>query len=285
MMTFDKTLVCFGDSLTEGAIGASYVELLRGQLPGVRVINAGINGDTTLNLLRRVERDVAPHRPDLVVVLVGLNDIGTAYGELAIRPYYRAVKRVGVAITPRRFARLYRRLIASLRACTGARLALCTLTTLGERPDDPIQATIDAYSTIVRALALQERLPLIDIRAAFRSAIAAEPRDGPTYHIWTPMLDWGRIRWRGRTYADIGAQRGYRLLCDGAHLSGAGAALIAETMLPCVRDVLFPAQHHVDFQEHSVSAHVGSWMKGGVLGSATDRVPSGCQAPPTPPRV
>jgi lysophospholipase L1-like esterase len=247
-MAIQKTLVCFGDSLTEGAIGASYVELLREALPGARVANAGINGDTTLNLLRRVERDVAPHRPDLIVVLVGLNDVGTAYGEPAIRRYYRVIKRVDMAITPQRFARLYRELIAALRACTEARLALCTLTTLGERPDDPIQATIDAYSTIVRALALQEQLPLIDVRAAFRAAIHADPRDGPPYHIWTPILDWGAIRWRGRSYADLGARRGYRLLCDGAHLSAAGAALVAETMLPCLRDMLFPVERHVDTQ-------------------------------------
>jgi lysophospholipase L1-like esterase len=240
-MALQKTLVCFGDSLTEGAIGAAYVEVLREQLPGVRVVNAGINGDTTLNLLRRVERDVAPHRPDLVVVLVGLNDVGTAYGEPAIRPYYRLIKRVGMPITPQRFARLYRRLIAALRACTGARLALCTLTTLGERSTDPIQTTLDAYSTIIRTLAFQERLPLIDLRAVFRAAIEADPRDGPPYHIWTPLLDWSAIRWRGRSYADLGARRGYHLLCDGAHLSAAGAALVAETMLPCMRKLLFPA--------------------------------------------
>jgi hypothetical protein len=43
-----KTLVCFGDSPTEGA---------RERLPAaVRVINAGINGDTTINLLRRYQR-------------------------------------------------------------------------------------------------------------------------------------------------------------------------------------------------------------------------------------
>jgi lysophospholipase L1-like esterase len=245
-MVLQKTLVCFGDSLTEGTIGASYVDLLREWLPGAHVVNAGINGDTTLNLLRRVERDVAPHRPDLVVVLVGLNDVGTAHGEPAIRPYYRMVKRVGIAITPRRFARLYRRLIATLRARTGAQLALCTLTTLGESPDDPIQTTIDAYSTIVRALALQEQLPLIDVRAAFHAAIHADPRNGPLYHIWTPVLDWAAIRWRGRSYADLGARRGYRLLCDGAHLSRAGAALVAETMLPCVRDMLFSVECHVD---------------------------------------
>jgi acyl-CoA thioesterase I len=236
--TAQKTLVCFGDSLTAGTIGVSYVDLLRAQLPGVRVVNAGVDGDTTLNLLRRLDRDVVPWRPDVVVLLVGLNDLGTAYGEPAIRPYYRFVKGVASAITPRRFAQLYRRLIAALRARTGAQIALCTLTTLGERPDDPTQATIDGYSTIVRALAYQEQLPLIDLRAAFSSAIAAAPHDGPPYHIWTPLLDRAAIRWRGQSYASLGARRGYRLLCDGAHLSAAGAALVAETMLPDVRRML-----------------------------------------------
>src|SRR5262245_20634390 len=121
-MPHQKTLVCFGDSLTEGTIGASYVELLRTRLPGVRVVNAGINGDTTLNRLRRAGRAVAPFAPELVVLLVGLNDLATAYGEPASRPYYRMLKRVSGAITPHRFARLYHRLIAALRERTDARL-------------------------------------------------------------------------------------------------------------------------------------------------------------------
>ena len=43
---------------------------------------------------------------------------------------------------------------------------------------------------------------------------------------------------RGRSYADLGTRRGYRLLCDGAHLAEAGAALVAETMLPYVQKLL-----------------------------------------------
>jgi acyl-CoA thioesterase-1 len=242
--TAQKTLVCFGDSLTAGTIGASYVDILRAGLPGVRVVNAGVNGDTTLNLLRRLDRDVVPPRPDMVVLLVGLNDLGTAYGEPPIRPYYRFVKGVEGAITPRRFAQLYRQLIAALRARTGAQIALCTLTTLGERPDDPLQATIDGYSTIIRALAHREGLQLIDLRAAFHAAIAADPRDGPPYHVWTPLLDWAAIGWRGQSYASLGARRGYRLLCDGAHLAEAGAKLVAETMLPFLEQALLERTEH-----------------------------------------
>jgi lysophospholipase L1-like esterase len=231
-----QTLVCFGDSLTEGMIGASYVDMLRERLPAaVRVINAGVNGDTAINLLRRVERDVVPYRPDVVVILVGLNDLTTVYGWPTNRAYYRTVKRVTVELTPVRFAHAYRRLIAVLRERTGARLALCTLTTVGERLEAPFQVYVDAYSTVIRALAIQERLPLIDLRAAFSAALAAEPHDGPPYHIWTPLLDWAAIGLRGRSYAELAARRGYRLLCDGAHLADAGAALVAETMLPHIQ--------------------------------------------------
>jgi len=238
-LTSSKTLICFGDSLTEGVIGAAYVDILREQLPAaVRVINAGINGDTTINLLRRLKRDVAPYRPDLVVILVGLNDLTTAYGRRSNRAYYRCVKRVPMALTPALFARAYQRLIAELRRHTNAQLALCTLTTVGERLDDPFQVHIDAYSTVIRALAERERLPLIDLRTAFRAALGKDPRDGPPYHIWTPLLDAAAIHLRGRTYAELGARRGYRLLCDGAHLADAGALLVAETMLPCIQKLL-----------------------------------------------
>ncbi len=238
-MTSPKTLICFGDSLTECAIGAAYVDILRQRLPAaVRVINAGINGDTTINLLRRFKRDVVPYRPDLVVILVGLNDLTTAYGWPSNRAYYRFIKRVPIALTPALFARAYQRLIAELRQHTNAQLALCTLTTVGERLDDPFQAFIDAYSTVVRALAEREQLPLIDLRRAFRTALLEDPRDGPPYHIWTPLLDSAAIGLRGRTYAELGARRGYRLLCDGAHLAEAGAALVAETMLPCIQNLI-----------------------------------------------
>ena len=238
-MTNPRTLVCFGDSLTEGVIGAAYVDILRERLPAaIRVINAGINGDTTINLLRRFERDVVPYRPDLVVILVGLNDLTTAYGWPSNRAYYRFVKRVPIALTPALFARAYQRLIAELRQHTGAQLALCTLTTVGERPGHPFQVYIDAYSTVVRALAEREHLPLIDLRSAFQMALQEDPRDGPPYHIWTPLLDAAAIRLRGRTYAELGAHRGYRLLCDGAHLAEVGAALVAETMLPFLQQAL-----------------------------------------------
>ena len=237
-MAAQRTLVCLGDSITEGMIGASYVDKLRAHLPGVRVINAGVNGDTTLHLLRRVERDVIAHQPDVVTVMVGLNDLTTAYGLPSSKLYYRTFKNLQITLTPPTFIRAYRRLIGVVRERTHARIALCTLTTIGEHLDDPAQQYVDTYSQIIRALAAQEQLPLIDVRASFLAALARDPRIGPPYRIWTPVRDWLAIGLGGHTYATLAARRGYRLICDGAHLANAGAELVAETMLPCIRRLL-----------------------------------------------
>ena len=237
-MNTATTLVCFGDSITEGVIGASYVEGVRGALPGVRVLNAGVNGDTIFHLLRRVDRDVIAHQPDVVTIMVGLNDLTTIYGLRSSKAYYHALKNLHTQVAPRRFIHAYRRLIRRLRARTHAQIALCTLTTVGEDPADPVQPVVDAYSLIVRGIAEQEGLPLIDVRAAFARAIAAEPRIGTPYRIWLPVQDALAIAWRGASYAGLSAARGYRLLCDGAHLAPAGAALVAETMLPTVHAIL-----------------------------------------------
>jgi lysophospholipase L1-like esterase len=50
-----------------------------------------------------------------------------------------------------------------------------------------------------------------------------------------PLLDQASVS-LGQNYDHIAARRGYRLLCDGVHLSADGARLVADTMLPFVRE-------------------------------------------------
>lgn len=232
-------LVCFGDSIIKGELGSSYLGYLQNALPDLQIINAGENGDTILNLLRRYHHDVIAHQPDLILISVGLNDLGTAYGELSLKAYYRIFKHIRQAITPQRYARYYRTLIHALRReLPNARILLCTPTTLGELPNQPVQALLDAYATVVRSLAAQEQLDLIDLRQSFLRSIKQDPRDGPHYHIWRPIIDGYRIRKRGQSIQAISAKRGFRLLFDGVHLSPAGAELAAQTILPTLQHTL-----------------------------------------------
>ena len=71
-----KTIVCFGDSLTEG-VGASegedYPSALSRQL-ALPVVNAGRRGDTTADALERLSDAVLSKNPRLVILLLGGND-------------------------------------------------------------------------------------------------------------------------------------------------------------------------------------------------------------------
>lgn len=83
------TIVAFGDSVTHGSVGFSgemdyetvYWNRLRKKIQKVNefvpvnVINAGIGGDTAFYSLRRLDKHVLAHSPDLVIVCFGLNDI------------------------------------------------------------------------------------------------------------------------------------------------------------------------------------------------------------------
>ncbi len=77
-----RSIVCFGDSITRG-YGLSATQAWPALLEALlnqhtasawRVINAGVPGDTILQGLMRLERDVLSHHPEVVFVAFGLND-------------------------------------------------------------------------------------------------------------------------------------------------------------------------------------------------------------------
>jgi acyl-CoA thioesterase-1 len=85
------TIVALGDSLTAGLVAPSprhpwgdevpYTALMErwlaeAGLDGVRVVNRGVSGELTEEMLLRFDADVAALVPDIVVVLGGSNDLG-----------------------------------------------------------------------------------------------------------------------------------------------------------------------------------------------------------------
>jgi acyl-CoA thioesterase-1 len=73
-------IVCLGDSITQaGEVPGGYVWLLRRYLtalyPNMEVINAGISGHKSTDMLARFQRDVLDRKPDMVTISVGVNDV------------------------------------------------------------------------------------------------------------------------------------------------------------------------------------------------------------------
>lgn len=88
------TIVAFGDSVTQGCFEldkndyeAVYHNLLKNKLlkisdnVPVNVINAGIGGSTAKVGVKRIDKQVLAHNPDLVIVCFGLNDVNNPIDE------------------------------------------------------------------------------------------------------------------------------------------------------------------------------------------------------------
>jgi len=104
-----ETIVFAGDSITDSGrlqfppLGSGYVyffhNLLLATHPEVRVnvVNAGVSGNTVLDLKSRWEDDVLSHNPDWVSVLIGINDVHRHLaGEPGLDPesYYRNYREI-----------------------------------------------------------------------------------------------------------------------------------------------------------------------------------------------
>ena len=86
-------IVAFGDSLTYGT-GASEQEsypLVLGSLLGRQVVRAGVPGEVTAQGLARLPQVIEEHRPKLVIVCLGGNDMLRRVKEAEIRSNLKAI--------------------------------------------------------------------------------------------------------------------------------------------------------------------------------------------------
>lgn len=87
-----RTILFFGDSITDAGrrddpeqLGDGYVRVIAGRLseshPELRVVNRGIGGNRTGDLIARLDADCIDERPDVVSVLIGINDVWRRYDD------------------------------------------------------------------------------------------------------------------------------------------------------------------------------------------------------------
>lgn len=89
----DKTIVFFGDSVTDTCkifhpdhkYGAGYVSMVKTELDvtyqdlNIKVYNEGIGGHKTEDLIARFDQDVKTKNPNIVFLLIGINDVWHIY--------------------------------------------------------------------------------------------------------------------------------------------------------------------------------------------------------------
>lgn len=210
-------IVLLGDSLTWGGYGGSYADELAGLLPDHEIINAGIGGNTVVNLLARLDDDVLIHEPDGVFVMIGGND-ATSYSQPETRPYYKQVQNItdGV-VTPDLFEQTYRQLLE--------RLQLEHIQTwMGLPPKEYNPESVEAireFNARAAKVARSLNIPTLDLFAHFT------PKDIPE----RPPLNLQFINTIGKRQSngwdDFDGERergGFTYTFDGLHFTDEAAA-------------------------------------------------------------
>jgi lysophospholipase L1-like esterase len=224
----------FGDSLTAGQPGSSYVSLLRERFRDVTLVNLGRGNDTVVSLYQRILGLRFDAVFDLAFLWVGVNDIPAKTTWL-----YRASNTLAGQRRSRDLAEFRSYYEATLdHLCRIAeRVTTVSPVLRGEDLDNRWNSQLGTLSTTIEDLTAQhERAEFLDLRPAFVQELATRtisdyvPRSAA--HV---VLDALTLR-TGEQIDRKATQRGLHLTLDGLHLNSAGAEIVAEEFANVIRD-------------------------------------------------
>jgi lysophospholipase L1-like esterase len=226
-----RRVVCLGDSITRGQLSADYVTMLsnRDSLAPSVFTNAGVNGDLTENVLRRLDT-VINLQPDLVTVLIGSNDANASMSEKNSR---RAARMNKLTARPaiEGFGDNVAAIVDRLAAESSARIGLFSLPVLGEDISSESVRRSRRFSEVLKQIAENRGiayLPLNERQMAYLTEGGFSP--GTHYRDGVGLLAGGAFQHfvLRRPLDEISRRRGLELTTDLLHQNTRGAAMIAD---------------------------------------------------------
>jgi lysophospholipase L1-like esterase len=202
-------VIFFGDSITRrGTVGDGYINQLdsicksENKSDEYQFIGSGIGGNTIGDLLNRVDSSVIQDSPDVVVIFVGVNDMGHP-------PNLSVTERLN------QFEDNYNKLIAVIRSkLPEVSIIMCNIASLNEASvnwNDTAYNGVNIFNKKIKEIASSQHVPLCDIRQAFVS-----------YYIKNKSP---------------GRMKSGTLTIDGVHPSIIGNRLIANTLWKYLKSV------------------------------------------------
>jgi len=171
----NEKIVFIGDSITDcerarpvgegtgDSLGRSYVSIVNAMLTviyptqNIRVVNMGISGNTTRELVDRWQTDVLDLEPDWLTIMIGINDVWRHFN----RPLMPEVH-VGI----QEYEENLLKLTQSSQA-QGSRLILMSPFYLETNREDAMRKMMDQYGQAAQRVAKQCDAIFVDIQAAF----------------------------------------------------------------------------------------------------------------------
>ncbi len=162
-----QTIAFLGDSITDHGWNnpTGYVKLTVAGLKanGIRVasIPAGISGNTSDRMLKRLKRDILDKKPDWMILSCGVNDVRHGAQGVPLAQYKTNI----TAIVDRCKA-------------AGVKVVILTATVIGEDLDNKNNKKLDHYNEFLRSLAKEKKCLLADLNTMFHERIKAARKPG-----------------------------------------------------------------------------------------------------------
>ncbi|MBT3198995.1 MAG: hypothetical protein HN350_03675 [Phycisphaerales bacterium] len=193
-----QTVAFLGDSITAG--GASYGKYCRLVVHGLKTkgifvdpVLAGVSGNTSEDMLGRLDESVLRHKPDWMLLAAGVNDIW--HGDPTVKiGVFQPKPGMGVKLEA------YKKNVTEIvDRCSrvNAKVMLTTITPIREDPEFKLNITARKYNEFLARLARNRNLPIARLNEAMFAEIA----------------------------------RGTRLTSDGVHPLDSGHRVMAEGIL------------------------------------------------------
>jgi lysophospholipase L1-like esterase len=162
-------IVMVGDSITDAGrrdshppYGRGYVAQVRSDFterhPGLDLVwkNRGVSGDTTRHLAARWNEDVIAENPDVLTIMIGINDVWRRFGDHPLEAV-PADEYVSTLVT----------LLRQAKEQTGAGVIVASPYMVDADNSNPMRVAMDMYGGLAREIAAEVGATFIDIQAAF----------------------------------------------------------------------------------------------------------------------
>jgi len=199
----NQTIVFIGDSITDAGrdepayrpFGYGYVHFVANMLLArypqlnLNIINTGNHGNTIRDLDGRWEKDCIEHEPDVLSVLIGVNDLWRQHAE---------PERLPEAVYPEEYELTYRRLLLQAKQQCNFQLALMEPFMFCDDRENQMLKGLRAYIEIVHKLTEEFDAILVPLQSRIEDQIEQVPSekwstDSVHPYVWAHA--WIAQRW------------------------------------------------------------------------------------------
>jgi len=217
----------FGDSLTEGTIGASYFKILEEKLSKHNLINYGRNGEPVVGLYNRMTK---------LDIWIGTNDIF-----VNLKWHYPIMKTLAFqpwAQNYQEFKVYYKKILEMLKNRAGKIFTVSPLL-IGEDVNNKWNKQLGELSAVIEKLSnTYENVEYIDLRSIFINKLSSRIISNylPTSNT-DSFFDYFTLK-NDEEIDKKASERGLHFTIDGAHLNSHGAKIVADVLYKKLKEIV-----------------------------------------------